>query len=245
MSNISTNLAEFAGIHAGDGHLHKRGNSIEISGGIEEKTYYDNYIIPLCNNLFNDNINGRHFKSKGTYGFYSTNKEMIYTLLKLGFPKGKKTHTVDIPKKIMISKNKNLKKAFIRGVFDTDGSLTFDKKIYNSSLFKKNRNYYPRLIFNSVSKSLAQSFFSLVLELKFKATIHKIKPKKKTESLKYVVQLVGYDNLEKWIAKIGISNPSKLSRYFVWKQFKHCPPYTTYEQRLAILGEKLDPETLY
>ena len=49
---ITPDLAEVCGIHAGDGYMRLRGNNkgeVDISGHLEEKDYYDEYVIPLFN----------------------------------------------------------------------------------------------------------------------------------------------------------------------------------------------------
>ena len=58
MMEISLELAEICGIHAGDGYLRNRGNKIEldITGNLEEKEYYDEHVIPLFNKFFGLNL---------------------------------------------------------------------------------------------------------------------------------------------------------------------------------------------
>ena len=59
--DLSPGLAEICGIHAGDGHLRKRGNKteLEIGGSIEEKDYYNNHIVSLFEKVFQINVNPR------------------------------------------------------------------------------------------------------------------------------------------------------------------------------------------
>ena len=143
---LTSQIAELAGIHAGDGHLRKNNKGIEISGGIEEKEYYDKTIIPLINQLTNTNNKGKFFLTKRTYGITISNLHLNKILQELGFPKGSKTTTVSVPKVILNSRNKQIKRAFLRGYLDTDGSITFDKRINNKKEFHKTRNYYPRIL---------------------------------------------------------------------------------------------------
>ena len=51
---ITPELAEIFGIHVGDGYLryHGRTKELDISGSYEEKSYYDNHMIPLFNKTF-------------------------------------------------------------------------------------------------------------------------------------------------------------------------------------------------
>ena len=244
---LTKEIAEIAGIHAGDGYLRYEGKrkELDISGNIEEKEYYDEHISKLFQKSFNIKINNKFFKTRNTYGFVSRDKKIINLSKKLNFPSGKKTFIVSCPEKILKSKNKQVIIAFVRGCFDTDGSLSFDKKIYNKSKFKKTRHYYPRILFSSTSKRLAQDYYFLLIKLGFKPKFYRKKPKKVKENIKYIIQLTGKNNLNKWIKEIKIKNPTKLSRYQIWKKFGFCPPKTTYKQRTQILKGRINPDSLY
>jgi len=243
---INPEIAEICGIHAGDGYLRYSGKyrEFDVSGGVEEKGYYDEHVIPLFNKTFNLSLKGKFYPSRNTYGFATSNPLVINALKNLGFPSGKKTLIVNIPKPILNGTGE-LWTPFLRGYFDTDGCLTFDRKIYNSSIFKKTRNYYPRLMFTTCSKNLAQSFKYLSELLGFKTCTYLYYPKIPTENVRYKIQITGLKALNKWMKLIGTKNPSKFSRYLIWKKFGFCPPNTTYQQRIDILNGKLDPESLY
>ena len=65
-SELTPELAEICGIHAGDGYLRCRERNrgeIQICGNLEEQGYYDNHVIPLFNNFFNLNIKGKKFSN--------------------------------------------------------------------------------------------------------------------------------------------------------------------------------------
>src|SRR3990167_1346399 len=120
MLEMSPELAEICGIHAGDGYFRvsERGKGeVDISGHMEEKDYYENHVIPLFNKVFNLDIKGRAF-SRGSYGFVSYRNEIRDALIGLGFPKGKKSETVRIPQLVLESKDLKIYGAFLRGLFD-------------------------------------------------------------------------------------------------------------------------------
>lgn len=154
---LNADFAEICGIHAGDGYLRNDGKRIEldISGNVQEKNYYNNYIIPLFSNFFNISIEGKHFKSRNTYGFVIRNKKVVEKLHSVGFPYGKKTPTVKAPQFILESNNKELYSNFLRGLFDTDGSLSFDKRRGNYKEFNKKYHVEPRINITTVSKKLS------------------------------------------------------------------------------------------
>ena len=246
---ITPELAEIAGIHAGDGYLRYEGSrkELDISGGYEEKDYYDNHVIPLFNKEFGLSIKGRFFPSRRTYGFRTYNSKPIEKLASLEFPSGKKSLTVKVPKLIYLSKDKKIICSFIRGYFDTDGCFTFFNrkggKYYSE--FKKKYNYYPRIILRSVSKELIYQLFDLLKKMSFKCYICKKKIKIKNWNDAYELYLVGRSNLIKWMILIGTKNPCKLSRYLIWEEFGFCPTNLTYDQRINILEGKLNPYSLY
>lgn len=245
IQNIIPEIAEICGIHAGDGHLRRNGKGFEISGSYEEKEYYDQHIIPLFNSLFDLNIKGKFFPTKGTYGFSISSKAIIFFLISFGFPKGKKDDIVQIPEQILHSQDPTIRRAFLRGIFDTDGCITFDKRIYNTSIFKKTRNYYPRILFSTISKKLAIGIKQLCEKEGFICKIYIYKSKKQTESLKYKLQIVGINNLERWMNVITPQNPVKVSRYIIWKKYGFCPTNTNYKERTKILKGELDPNLFY
>ena len=141
---ITPELAEIAGIHAGDGYLRYEGKrkELDISGGYEEKGYYDNHVIPLFNNVFDLTIRGKFFPSRGTYGFVVRDKNVLKIFEKLFFPSGSKSVSVKVPS-IILSGDFSIITSFLRGFFDTDGCLTFRNRhgAGSYSEFKKTYHY--------------------------------------------------------------------------------------------------------
>lgn len=244
---LTPELAEIAGIHAGDGYLRYSGKrkEFDVSGNIEEKEYYDHHVVPLFNKCFNTSLTARYFPHRNTYGFYCSDVNVITSLQLLGFPSGNKTTIVEVPQAILKSKDIKIITAFLRGYFDTDGCVTFDKMIHNCSEFQKKYNYYPRLMFITCSFNLSQGFHKLLLDLGFNFRTYVHKSKIITENIKYKTQITGINAVEKWMQLIGSKNPAKLSRYWIWKKFGFCPPKTTYQQRINILNGTLDPYSFY
>ena len=103
---LTPELAEIFGIHAGDGYMRLRGNKgeIDISGHLEEKEYYDNRVVLLFNKCFGINVKARYF-SRGTYGIIFYSKDIARLFNVFGFPFGKKSLSVSVPKEILQSEN--------------------------------------------------------------------------------------------------------------------------------------------
>lgn len=242
---ISPMLAEICGIHAGDGHLRKDRNELEISGGIDEKEYYDNAVIPLFNKQFGTDIKGKFFLTKGTYGFTISNPLISSTLTELGFPKGNKSLIVASPSCIMQNESSAVRRGFLRGVFDTDGCVSFSRKTGKYASFKRNRHFYPRILFTTVSKQLCNDLVILCEKEGFKPITYKYQPINPKESTKYKLQIAGKEAIISWMTQVSPKNTSKTSRFEIWKRFGFCPPKTTYEQRTKILKGELNPHQLY
>jgi hypothetical protein len=235
---IVKELAELAGIHAGDGYLRYIGKrqELDISGGYEEQSYYDTHVIPLFNIVFSTSIHGKFFPSRKTYGFVCRNRTILQEFRKLGFPSGNKSKIVRCPKVILTSTDPAIWCRFLRGYFDTDGCLTFDKRVCAKRGFPIANHHYPRIMFTTTSPGLARDVLDLLGRIGINARCYAHTPRKKTESLKSKIQVVGITNLSIWMKRIGIANPSKYSRYRIWMLQGFCPPNTTFVQRQQLLS---------
>ena len=248
IEEMTPELAEICGIHAGDGYLRgpfKRAE-LDISGNVEEQEYYDNHVVPLFEKAFNLKINARLFPSRNTYGFVIRDRTVIAKMHSLGFPYGAKSLVVSTPKEILDSENKEVKYRFLRGLFDTDGCVNFFRRNYGKyGIFKKTRDYYPRIGMGIVSESLSKNVYTLLSELDFVCSTSTYQPKNPNYSKKYCVFLNGVINLEKWVQNIGFKNSCKFSRYLVWKEHGFCPANLSFEQRKQILNKQIDPNSFY
>ncbi len=152
--------AELIGMHVGDGTLYLSGKTLvwEQRGSIHEQQYYE-HVASLIKDLLNVELKPK-YRGPNSYGIQTTNKLVTSFFHERGFKAGKKTHTVRIPSYIKEG-NDIIQRAFIRGLFDTDGCLRFEKN-------RTNKRYYPRIEFNFASQDLCSDLFFLLEELKFK-----------------------------------------------------------------------------
>src|SRR3989344_2795029 len=125
--NITEDLAEETGWHIGDGSMNfynNRGKTkglYQLRGHIEDdKDHYEKRVKPLFEKLFGVKLNIREMPSTRVVGFQLWNTDLVSFKEKIGLSLGPK-HNIEIPK-IFLS-NTNLKKAVIRGIFDTDGGI--------------------------------------------------------------------------------------------------------------------------
>lgn len=200
---LNKDLAEETGIHIGDGsmNIYKGGAFYTVAcHKDEDREYVDYFILPLIKRIYGKEPKPR-FWSQGTYGFRISSKEIInFKHTVLGLPLGKKTN-ISIPKVIL--KNNKLMKCFLRGLFDTDGSLT---------LWKTNNKLYPRIYFSSVSKKLAEQVKEFLIKKGFRVTSWQTSYKNKNWNMSYRLSINGTKMLIKWMKEIGFNNPKHIKK---------------------------------
>ncbi|MAE13627.1 hypothetical protein CMO92_03605 [Candidatus Woesearchaeota archaeon] len=224
-------VAEIVGLSFGDGSLTFRKNGslrYQLRGHVEEKVFYDKHIIPL----FEKNIgkvNITHYTGKKPYyGICSENQYLCLGLKSLGIPVGPKK---DLKIPAWIKSDESFLKMFLRGLFDTDGSL-FCGKDYN---YSEKKHIKLRM-------SLASTSYNLIKEVSLslkRLGIHNLiikpyKQKKKNWKDLNKIQIDG-PNVQDFLNNISLKNFKHLSKYKIWKHFGFCPPHTSLKQRERIL----------
>lgn len=243
MVSMNEELAEICGIHAGDGYLRNDGQRIEldISGNIEESEYFDKHVSFLFKNVFDINLEPKFFPARNTYGIVIRERK-IEILHSLGFTYGNKTLNVRIPQDIMDSDNKRVIAGFLRGLFDTDGNLSF-RKYYGGGYkpFKVKNHTYPVVSITTVSRNLFNDVSVILNRLDIQYSCYSHKSKRICESEYFKIIINGAPRLQKWMELVGMKNFSKYSRYLIWERHGFCPTKLNLQQRKDILNNKLDP----
>jgi len=244
VTQMNEELAEICGIHAGDGYLRNDGHrrELDLSGSVEESEYFDEHVSVLFEKVFGIKTELKIFSSRNTYGFVIRKKEIIESFHDLGFPYGNKSTSVRIPSSILDSDNKVLIARFLRGLFDTDGNLSF-RKYYGPGykLFKTTNHVYPVVSITTVSKNLCEDIGVVLKKLGIVYNYYSYKPKKIHENEAHKITVNGISQLQNWMNQIGMKNFSKLSRYLIWKKHGFCPTKLTLQQRKDILKGDISP----
>ena len=242
---ISKEVAEIAGIFTADGCLQPK--YLCIWGHIsEDKPYFDLTLKKLFKKAFKLDINVHEKRSNSVYGFYLCDKKVInYFKNYLGFPIGSKTYTVRVPAKIRNSNSKKVITSFIRGFCDGDGCLSFDKRRGNYSNILKVLHTYPRIQLKSVSQRLIEDISRMLKFLGIKHSLYRIRSNKLSERDSFNIQILGKENLQKWIKIIGFSNPVHQTKYEIFKKYAFVPVKINLNQRIKILAGELDPWLFY
>jgi intein/homing endonuclease len=245
---LNASLAEDIGIQIGDGsvpmQIDKKGIQhyvIACYGNItEDRQYLRNFVIPLKKKLFNINLNLKDhpaagtcyikFESKAVFSFYE--KIIILNI-------GKKNEIV-IPK-IILQAPLKIQLACIRGIADTDFSLSFKK---NTKGFHND----PCISLGCSSKQLVLQIARILKKIKITTSLtldnEEYDERTKKTYVRNYLYINGKKNLGKWMSSIAFHNSVQTSRYLVWKRFGFCPPKTTLKQRISILKGEITPEIL-
>ncbi len=128
----------------------------------------------------------------GVYGVALYDKKSINKLLKYGIPKGEKAGRAEIPKWILKSQDK-VKKNFIRGFFDTDGSI-FCQKDYTKYAKEFDSKYHSkiRLRINGISSKLMEQCFRVLKKTGYLPTKRSIEEgfkNNRNNSKKYIIEI--------------------------------------------------------
>jgi len=244
---LTPELAYLVGIHIGDGcmNIYKRSDCnglkyiIKYSGHeIDEFELHKKCITPLVKKLFNKKANiYLGYKTTITTEFISK-AMLIFFNKSIGIPLSPKKD-IDIPK-IIKNSNSEIKKAFLKGLADTEFCITFKKRY-------RQKHYYPSITFGTQSKKLQKSVIKLLKEIGFNLCyISDYKTYRNNKELFInTINLNGLQNLNLWFKEIGFNSTKHLTKYEIWKKFGFCPPNTNIIERRKILKGEIDINSYY
>jgi len=197
---LSLELSYFIGLFIGDGFANKYGryHQIQFTGDIKEKQFYESLFSDYCRKLFNiiPKIKNDKYSNAIRVNLYSVALfEMITKRFKISA--GRKSHTVLIPEEILNS-TQDLISSCIRGLYDAEGCVFLDKR-------KEYKKPYPRIELHMCNLALLRQV-SMVLE---KLGIHNVVG---TSKKNLRVTVWGFEEVNKFVKKIGFSNPKQLDK---------------------------------
>lgn len=195
--NLNPDIAELCGIIMGDGNLwtNNRKYEITITGNPEDDKLYLNDLYSYVDR----NIKAKPYyriRGRGLRLTIYSKKFFEFVTLNIGIPSGKLKRNSGIPP--LICENPYLLRRFVRGVFDTDGSIFTSKKPGVSN--------YPTLEISNSNVVLLDMIHEFLKREGFSSHF------RKTSKRGYKISLYGRKMLEKWNLSIGSSNPYKLNR---------------------------------
>lgn len=233
---IDGDLAELLGAHIGDGCISRTSRYAEYYLGediTEEKEYHDNWIGPLFNKkiaipVLNKEVNYKLHPKVGIYGFHIFDERLVTYFEGLGIKAGSKIN-IRIPKKII--SDKKLLIRFLRGLFDTDGNIYFDKN--RSAKYPKNDR--PIIKLGTVSKNLAFDVFESLKSLGMHPRMKKPYQGKRDKNIVYTVLIYRIGDIRNYIKGIGFKNNKHMTKWLIYDKFGSCPSKTNLSQRKSLL----------
>lgn len=198
---ITPELAEEIGMQFGDGFLSSRKYDYRLKGNLNnEKEYYINYIKPLFKKLYNIDVNLKDFGD--SYGFEIYSKALWEFKTKVLGIKTSPKYNIEIPKALKVNREEILG-AFLRGLFDTDGCVSF-KTRYG---YEK---YYPQIELQLTSKKLIRDVGEILKMFGFNPGIY-------FNDSYGRITMYGVETLKKYEKLIGWSSPKNLNKVNDWR----------------------------
>jgi flagellar protein FlaI len=199
-------LSYETGVHIGDGTMgiYKRSGNYQFfifGNKLDEKQYFSKIIIPLLFKLYGIRPNLQKFENTIFVSIYS--KPLVkFKSEMIGLPLGSKSKMKSLPK--IFTRECNLLKYLIAGIFDTDGS------------FKINRDLYPRISLRLKNRNTVDEI-SKLLQDKFgiKSTVYNEKYfDTRTGNLIFrrTLDINGIENIKLFLQQIPLRNPKNLNR---------------------------------
>lgn len=214
-TQISTELAEETGWHIGDGSMnfynHKDGKArgfYQLRGHIEDdKEHYFQRIKPVFKQLYDLDISLREMPKTRVFGFQIWNDELIRFKQKLGLPLGKK---FDISISEIFLAKEELKKAIIRGIFDTDGCVYLEPK---------NNKLYPRIEIRTISEELSKQLFDLLISFGIRTSKYSgLWNRDHDRQIAYTLVIRGEAETYKFMEIVKPANPKHIKKYLFFKE---------------------------
>jgi hypothetical protein len=165
IKNLTPKLAYFVGYFCADGGLKDIKRSKKVTGRYEYKLIVgDEFLIQvqilqkLFKQLFDKEVKIRTERKEKGINFYYVNptSKSIYNLLtkSFGLPPGPKCDKIRVPKTILNS-TKQIRKWFVRGVFDADGGM----KVMEKPVKELSGNF---VYLNMKSKNFIEQIYKLL-----------------------------------------------------------------------------------
>jgi intein/homing endonuclease len=210
-------FAELLGAFAGDGWMSKGNSSISlfISGNPKnEKEYYDKRIKFLFKKVFAKEVCPRNFPYWGTYGVCVSERRIIQAFIDEGMCVGKKARKVSVPDGVLADKNSHA--SFIRGLFDTDGGLSF-KKSYNknASKWQKENKHKPIVLIKTVSPKLAKLVKELLCNMGIQFSL-RISPPYNGNYQSYELRIESKAKTKRFFSIIKPQSIKHLKKFWIW-----------------------------
>lgn len=205
-------IAEFIGIMLGDGSIgiynYKKGDKIKkyhvVKVTLDSRNKeYTNYVLKLIEDVLDTLPKINYKKRENTVDLRVFKKEkVLFVLNNISLKLSPKKNNMVIPKKYF---KKELFPSLLRGLFDTDGCL---------SIFNNNGITYPRIEIKICPSPAQEQFIKILKELGFNYKVQKL------DKNWIRLRISGENELKKWFALVGSSNPIHLKKANIFLEKK-------------------------
>ncbi len=197
---ISEDLAYVVGLILGDGSLPC--DKSNINGNWSITVFFDNkdhagYYSDIIQSLFG--VQTKQFFRRGCYAtyFFSSVAHWFFRTY-FGFHNGKKAHKIEVPQRVLSTKDEKLINACLRGLFDSDGTIIENK---------------AQIKYASVSKKIVDQVAEFLQVQGMVITRCQWLKDPKYKML-YDVRSSGTKNLQLFHEKIGFKHPAKSKKLY-------------------------------
>jgi len=134
-----------------------------------------------------------------------------------GFNEGVKVLTVKVPPEILNSKD--LWPYFLRGIFDSDGCIYFERNYSPGVVHKQRRR--ARMEITSVSEVLIDNLQEMCLELGYSPKMRSQHPSGKGKNISYRLRFNRKNDIIRWFKEISPRNNVHINRFKKWQELGH------------------------
>jgi len=203
---LDMDVAELLGLHAGDGYM-----SCGVWGircNLQDENMAQR-IIHLAHSVLGVEPCVRI--RENTFEIRSGQRQIVRFFRKYGFVEGKKAYVVRAPDQITRTNNLKIIEAFLKGLFSSDGSFSFQK-----------RDYSPRIDLMGRSRLLRDQCVELAAKVGFsfnKSDSVRVKKGFTTKSTGafFNANLTSKDAVLRWMTTIGTLCDSHIKKFKTWQ----------------------------
>jgi DNA-binding transcriptional regulator WhiA len=195
INSNSLNFSELIGILLGDGHISKNRKLVGLYFNRLNEKDYVNYVYSLLEQI---GIHSKIINRKNSRDILIYSKRLNEKLCELGLPFGNKTlsEKAVIPKYIFT--NLDYLKSCLRGLFDSDGSISLSRKTM-------------QITFSNKNQFLLKSFNNGLIKMKYKTCL-----------TKNSVFLYGKE-VERFYNEIGSNNLKNILKFKYFREYRSYP----------------------
>jgi len=203
---LDVEVAELLGLHAGDGYISCGVWGIRCNLQDEDMAQR---IVYLARNVLGVEPCVR--TRENTFEIRSGQKQTVRFFQKFSFHEGRKAYVAKAPDQIACANDLKIIEAFLRGLFSSDGSFSFQK-----------RDYSPRIDLMVRSEMLRDQFVELADRVGFslnKSDAIRVKKGFTTKSTGafFNANLCSRNDVIKWMATIGTLCDAHIKKFTIWQ----------------------------